>query len=104
MIKGEIEGHEEEALEDEDLAYAVDLAKRIADGAIAHADLEEERQLAKDYVARAAEIYPAVRDYKPPPGKPHPEAISAAIAERLEELAHRDAQRQDEEYEEEYEE
>lgn len=94
-IEGEIEGHERERFTDTDLAYAIDLAVRIAGGGLGEGDLKEERVWAAACVERAADLYPAVHDYQPADGRPEPFNITNEINSRARELAAREEEEGD---------
>lgn len=93
--EAEVGGHEEEEYTDDDLAFAVDLAKRIAndelvaetgDGEEVEFD-EETKTRAMSIVERAASLYPAVERYEPPrDSPPEPAEIQAEIEARAKEL------------------
>jgi hypothetical protein len=67
-LQSEVMGHEQGGYDDDDLAYAVDLAYRIVNGSLveAGADLDELKAQAQNLIDRAAEIYPAVEAYEAP--------------------------------------
>jgi len=90
-IQSEVEGHEEGGgYTDDDIAFAVDLAKRIAEYELLDEkseDADEARARAEELVSRATVVYPAVKDYQPPSeGAPKPSEIQAAIKSRVESL------------------
>lgn len=83
-IQGEIEGHEEGEYEDDDVAYGIDLAKRIFEGElIADSDDEKEvaiRESAEELLSRAAALYPSVEEYDPPEAdRPDPREIQREV-------------------------
>jgi hypothetical protein len=96
IFEEEVAGHEDGSIEDDDLAFAVDIGKRLADGSLL-LDGEETDDLkaeARSLIERAAEMYPSAADYEPPADSPPiPVALQEEIEARLLE--------QEEEYEEE---
>jgi SIR2-like domain len=69
-IQAEIEGHEEGDYEDDDVAYGIDLLRRILDGGLITGEDDEEiarvRDRADELMSRSAAIYPAAESYEPP--------------------------------------
>jgi hypothetical protein len=85
-VQSEIEGHEDgRYIGDEDFAFAVDIAKRIASGQMLASDDPDGETLkaeADGLVGRAAEIYDSVAVYEPDPdGPPTPSPITSQIEE-----------------------
>jgi hypothetical protein len=81
-IESEVSGHEDGTYEDEDLAYAIDVAYRIARGKIVAKGARDVRRAADELIARAKEVYPAIANYSPPSGQPTPTEIGEEIYER----------------------
>ncbi len=80
FVEGEVNGHFDEAepYRDYDVAYAADVASRLATGALqVEGDDEALRVEAQSLLDRLAELYPAVRAYAPDPGRP-PEPFGIA--------------------------
>ena len=98
--ESEVGGHETGEYDDEDLAYCIDIAKRIAAGQLAEADLEDDIiESVQSAIHRAAELYPAVAEYEPlADGPPNPHSIVAEIAEAV--AARAEDEGADEEYDE----
>jgi len=78
----EISFHEAEPLNDDDLAFAADLLKRIEAG---FARDGEAIEAAQSLLGRVAALYPAVEAYVPGTGKPDPKEILAEISQRASE-------------------
>jgi hypothetical protein len=90
-IQSEVEGHEEGGgYTDDDIAFAVDLAKRIAGYELLDEtsdEAEEAKARAETLVLRAAAVYPAVEDYRPlADSAPKPNKIQAEVQSRVEKL------------------
>lgn len=70
---------------DDDIAYAVDIASRIAKGHIA--DDSEAKQTARQHLDEAAKLYPSVNDYEPDcTSGPKVESIVKEVNSRLDSL------------------
>jgi hypothetical protein len=96
-IRMEINGHVRGTYRDEDVAYAVDLAQRIARGDLQVEDqsgdlMEEVQQL----LTTVADIYPAATKYEPPSGAPKPTEICNEIARRIREEEEEEEETEDE--------
>lgn len=89
-VESEVEGHENEMYDDDDLAFAVDVAKRIAGGQLAADELTEGRERAQLLIERAEDVYPVVAGYVPPEGRPSPDTLIKAIEERGAEIQARE--------------
>jgi hypothetical protein len=84
-IESEVAGHEDEdePYTDDDLAFAIDLARRIELGQISGGDPVAVRESAADLVQRAAALFPAAETYEPSPtGRPNPIEIAEQIEQR----------------------
>lgn len=82
VLRDEIEAHEDEPLDDDDIAYAADLAARMKSGQL-QTEWEDGPAEAAELLERAAEVYPVIEDYEPVgEGQPHPSEILNALAER----------------------
>jgi SIR2-like domain len=83
-IESEIAGHEDRRLYDDDIAFGVDLLKRIANGSIPlRPGRPEIVEMVTELLSRAAAMYPAVEEYDPVAGEaPNPRGILAEINER----------------------
>jgi SIR2-like domain len=85
-IRVEVAGHRSGDYQDEDLAYAVDIAYRIAHGEIVARDAADVMADATALLEEAGEEYPSVADYRPVIGAPSPDDICNEIREREEAL------------------
>lgn len=87
VIQQEVEGHEEEEYEDNDLAFGIDLAKRIVAGALIEPGdevAEGLRERASELLSRATRLYPAADSYDPPSdGPPDPMDIQHEIEAKV---------------------
>lgn len=80
LAESELRGHETFQLGDEDVAYAIDLARRLSRGLAADQDTQ---QTAAALVRRAIKVYPSVGDYEPDmEGPPRPDPIVEEIVRR----------------------
>lgn len=98
VVQGEVEGHEDEEYTDDDLAFAIDFAMRVASGALVEgADEDDEgledeqvreiREKAVSLIKRAADLYPAVDEYEvDSAGAPNPVDIQTEIGNRAQAL------------------
>ncbi len=85
VVDSELRGHEAMRLSDDDLAYGIDIAKRLAAGLTQD---EEVKQEAEALVERAAKIYPAAATYRPSKaGIPKPSTIMKEITAKAEKEA-----------------
>jgi len=75
----EISTHEAEPSDDEDVAFALDLLKRLESGLTADANSVA---IANELLQRAASIYPAVETYQPSRDKPDPQEIITEVKAR----------------------
>jgi hypothetical protein len=81
-IEVEVRGHESGTYSDEDVAYGVDLAHRIAGG---HLTIEPDTGIdeARNLIERVADMYPAAATYEPSPDSPPDvDDICTEIAQR----------------------
>jgi hypothetical protein len=87
LCEAEVEGHEEKNYEDVDVAFCIDVARRIAAGEIIEDGVDEQQQRAVGLIARLTEIYPTSAEYELE-ARPAPaelvEEIESAIRERHE--------------------
>ena len=91
-IESEVEGHLKGGYTDEDLAFAIDIAKRIERAELFEDrdgdEIEEIRGRARALIEEAAVTYPAVRAYESPQdGAPCPKEVQVEIEERAKALA-----------------
>jgi hypothetical protein len=76
-VDNELRSHEARPINDDDIAYAMDLAKRFASGLALEKDTQAE---ARQLVDRATKIYPSVKKYRPPKdGPPNPSRMVKEI-------------------------
>lgn len=98
VVEAEVEGHEEEEYTDDDLAFAIDFAMRVASGALVEGagdgeedeedeEVREIRAKADSLVKRSASLYPAVDEYEADTGSaPNPADIQTEIEDRAQAL------------------
>jgi hypothetical protein len=80
LVERELNGHESGRFLDDDVAYGLDLAVRLARGLTSDTQQQAE---ALGIIDQAANLYPAVKDYEPSPdGPPAPAAILEEIQAR----------------------
>jgi hypothetical protein len=78
----EIQGHEDDGYVDEDIAYAVDVLKRLHSGSILKEPSDAVSNRAEQLLERAAARYDSVEEYAPrPDGPPDVSAIEAQLEE-----------------------
>jgi hypothetical protein len=86
VLRREIAAHIEGSM-DRDLAYAVDIVGRIANGQIGPEGDREISEQAEAAIQSASELYSSAKDYRPHPGQaPTPERIITQIEERQREV------------------
>ncbi len=84
QIGTEVDGHVRGGYQDEDVAYAIDLAQRIARGQLVEGSPGELMDEVQQLMHGLAEIYPSAASYEPPTDCPAPAEICNEIAQRIE--------------------